>query len=635
MINLDLRDNKLLITDSSSELKPSHKSQLIFWKFVKLSDGKTYELLIDKESIIDQTLTLKLVEFFGSEKIDNVQSPAIEKFIACLKKELDQFENIKRAGRAYKDGDFNEKELMDLKNFIKTKIPRKLKLHQYKAAYHHYIVKNCANFSVPGSGKTTVVLTIYEKLRSEGYVNILFVIGPAACFGPWRDEFEVTLGRIPSFKILAGGEKTSRKLEYYSPVSQISELYLTTFQSLINDQEEVKRFFEQKGLNVFLVVDEAHYIKKIGGIWAEAVLGLSTHSKFRCILTGTPFPKSYTDVFNLFDFLWPTSKVIDSETKTSILLNEEKDNTEAIKKPFKDKIGPFFYRVRKSELGLIPPIFHPPFQLKMNKLEQKVYQAIEDKIKYYSKFDYLKNIDLITKLHRGRVIRLRQCTSYVKLLNTAIENYDETLLEDESNLNHVIYNYDNLEIPAKLEYLKKLIAKFNINNQKVVIWAHFVKTLELIAMHLNNEGYYSKLIYGKIPIENESIEEEETREKIRNEFVDQDSGLNVLVANPAACAESISLHKTCFHSIYYDLSYNCAQYLQSLDRIHRVGGSEKKQANYYFLQYENTIEEDIKINLDRKAKKMFDIIEQDYKIYTLDMFEDDGEVEAYKRLFSK
>ena len=107
-----------------------------------------------------------------------------------------------------------------------------------------------------------------------------------------------------------------------------------------------------------------------------------------------------------------------------------------------------------------------------------------------------------------------------------------------------------------------------------------------------------------------------------------------MIANPAACAESISLHKTCQHAIYYDLTYNCAQYLQSLDRIHRVGGSELIEANYYFLQYENSIDQDILSNLNRKSERMSRIIDQDYQIYSLDMFDDeDDEIKAYDRLF--
>jgi len=131
------------------------------------------------------------------------------------------------------------------------------------------------------------------------------------------------------------------------------------------------------------------------------------------------------------------------------------------------------------------------------------------------------------------------------------------------------------------------------------------------------------------------VNQEKTREDIRDEFLNLESGLNILIANPAACAESISLHKTCFHAIYYDLSYNCAQYIQSLDRIHRVGGSETNEANYYFLQYENSIDQDIKYNLETKAQKMYDVIEEDYDIQELDIYEENiiDDVEAYRRLF--
>jgi len=111
------------------------------------------------------------------------------------------------------------------------------------------------------------------------------------------------------------------------------------------------------------------------------------------------------------------------------------------------------------------------------------------------------------------------------------------------------------------------------------------------------------------------------------------SGVDILVANPAACAESISLHKTCSHAIYYDLSYNCAQYIQSLDRIHRVGGSENKPSYYHFLQYEDTIDQDILSNVQGKAARMSAVVDKDYAIYSLDMFSEDEEQEAYERLF--
>lgn len=635
MVNIDISKDDIIIEDSSLEIKPSQIIQLKFWGFIKQPGQNTYQLSSNLSTEEIDSLILKILKYFEKEKIPILLSSVSDKYILKLYKEKSEVNRIRKQAEAYKNGDFDESEFNRFKTFISKHIPRKLKDHQIKASFHHFLIKNAANFSVPGSGKTSVVLTIYEKLKNDDEVNILFVVGPVACFGPWRTEFEETLGREPRYKILAGGEQVARKSEYFSPSSKKNELYLTSYQTLVNDQNEVSRFFQQKGIKAFLVIDEAHYIKQLGGIWARAVLRLSKFARYRCILTGTPLPRSYTDVFNLFDFLWPWNSPFNSETKTKIKINEEKKELVPIKEMLKETMGPNFYRVRKSELGLIPPVFHSPCVIPMNKYEKKIYEAIIKKIRFYSKKDYLENMELIMKLRRGRIIRLRQCVSYAKLLSSALENYGEDLIKDESNLSNIISKYDNLEVPAKLEYLSKFVAKLQEKNLKVVIWAHFIKTLELIVEYFKKTGFYCKLIYGKTPIEQTSLEEEESREKIRNEFIDSDSGLDILVANPAACGESISLHKTCFHAIYYDLSYNCAQYLQSLDRIHRVGGSEINQAHYHFLQYENTIDLDIKGNLDGKAKRMYEIIDEDYNIYSLDMFEEEGEIEAYERLFKK
>jgi len=256
----------------------------------------------------------------------------------------------------------------------------------------------------------------------------------------------------------------------------------------------------------------------------------------------------------------------------------------------------------------------------MNKYENLIYRAIENKIIDYAKQDYLMNIELVQRLRRGRVMRLRQCASYVKLLLTALDGYEEDLIANKS-IASFIYDYDNLEIPAKLQFLEHLVKELRHEKQKIVIWANFIATLKLIAKHLSKQGLNCKLIYGATPIEQTSIDEEENRESIRAEFVDPNSGLDILIANPAACGESISLHKTCFHAVYYDLSYNCAQYLQSLDRIHRVGGSEINQANYHFIQYKNTIDQDIESNLRDKTRKMQEIIDEDYGVYSLNMSE--------------
>jgi hypothetical protein len=484
---------------------------------------------------------------------------------------------------------------------------------------------------VPGSGKTSVVLALYELLRGEGKVNGLFVVGPAACFGPWRTEYFETLGRMARSVVLAGGEKHSRKAEYFKPNIHLPELYLTTFQSLLNDQKEAKLLFQRPGLHLFLVIDEGHYIKQIGGNWSTAAIELARYAKYRCILTGTPCPHSYADLFNLFDVLWPTNDPIGSENRVKVQLAEQAGDVDAARQILTKTIGPLFYRVTKRDLGLTPQVFHPPILIAMNEHEQLVYDAITLRIKHSAKFDYAKNADVLTKLRRARIMRLRQCSSYVRLLSKSLQDCggEATKLSD---LYQIIRDYDGLETPAKLLRLEKLLSQILAQNGKVVVWGNFIGALKLIQKHLRKMRVSSELLYGKTPIEQASVGEGETREILINRFKDRTSGLDVLIANPGACAESISLHKTCHHAIYYDLSYNCAQYLQSLDRIHRVGGSETQEAHYYFLQNKNAIDRDIADNLDRKVQKMFGLLDDELPKPDL-TDEDQEEIRAYERLF--
>ena len=137
-------------------------------------------------------------------------------------------------------------------------------------------------------------------------------------------------------------------------------------------------------------------------------------------------------------------------------------------------------------------------------------------------------------------------------------------------------------------------------------------TLARIQDECSRQGIHGKTIWGGTPTGDDAGDT--GRAAIIQEFTDPKSGLDVLIANPAACAESISLHKTCGHAIYYDLSYNCAQYLQSLDRIHRVGGSETRTAHYSFLMYEDTFEGEILSNLIGKATRMADIVDADFPL---------------------
>ena len=82
---------------------------------------------------------------------------------------------------------------------------------------------------------------------------------------PWRDEYEAVLGRTPKHVTLAGGDIDDRHNKYLVDAHSVRDLYLTTFQTLHRDWQEVTTLFSHQGVRFYLVIDEAHYIKQLDG----------------------------------------------------------------------------------------------------------------------------------------------------------------------------------------------------------------------------------------------------------------------------------------------------------------------------------------------------------------------------------
>jgi superfamily II DNA or RNA helicase len=624
-----LEGNTLVIDDDSDSVSGRHYSQLAYWGFKPEPGARRFVATpLDLSGSLE-----KVLSYFEKHAIPHAVGKEITEARAELSELRGALHAAVAAGAAFKDGNVRATAAPEFLSFLSTQLSRKLKQHQIKAALHLLAVTNGANFSVPGSGKTTVVLSVYEWLKQQSVVDALFVVGPPSCFAPWRIEYHEVLGREPTVTLLAGGSIDDRRAAYNVSRRSLRDLYVTSFQTLQRDWQWVRTLFIESGARFFLVIDEAHYIKQLDGAWATAVLNLAPHATRRCVLTGTPFPRTFSDAFNLFDALWPQTPPLSRKDRIKVeYFAQKKDETQA-SSILGQAIGPLFYRVRKQDLGLAPQQFHPPVTLPMAQYERLAYDSILDRLRDLSKEDQFRNWDLLIRLRRGRMIRLRQSISYTKLLASAVVDYNENLLTENPSLADIIKHYDELEVPAKLVRLTEIVTQLRTAGEKVLIWSNFVQSLKLISEHLAKQGHGVRLIYGETPTENTSEQDEETREQIIRIFLRCDSGVDVLVANPAACAESISLHKSCAHAIYYDLSYNCAQYLQSLDRIHRVGGSEERVAHYYFLQYADSVDGDVLSNVQKKAAAMSAIIDRDYPIYDLDMFSVDEELAAYERLF--
>jgi SNF2 family DNA or RNA helicase len=151
----------------------------------------------------------------------------------------------------------------------------------------------------------------------------------------------------------------------------------------------------------------------------------------------------------------------------------------------------------------------------------------------------------------------------------------------------------------KITYICHRARQLAVEGNKVIIWSSFVQNVEVIAQRLADLG--ADYIHGDV--EAGSEEEEATREHKVARF-HRDPNAMVLVANPAACSEGISLHTVCHHALYLDRNYNAAQFLQSADRIHRLGLPPDQRTFVEFVYSPGTIDESVIRRLDFKIQQM-------------------------------
>lgn len=565
-------------------------------------------------------------EIYGINVIDSteVKNALKHYFIEGL-----AFKTFSEKAKSIWRNELDRDDFEKFKNTIASSLPtRVLYDKQLLAAFHLAFAQNACNFSVPGTGKTTIVYAAYSYLKGlstsdEKYVNQLLIVGPLSSFGPWVDEYKECFGVEPTVKKLSGGLNPIERERYLlsvTPLEDSPEITLISYQSAANNLQNLCHFLERSDRRVMIVLDEAHKIKNIdGGKWATAILSLAKQNSIRSrvVLTGTPLPNGYEDVYNLYDFIWPGKEIVNFNI--SQLREMSKDKFDTRVKELIENISPFFVRIRKRDVlnpALYPIIENPPIYVSMGDVQAEIYYAIEKK--YFNYFEEQESrVSVTAQLTKARFIRLMQAASNPLLLKDSLDRYftDEGLssdlyIDDRAIIERIV-NYKEIGgSNPKMVELVRLVKEIVEKGEKAVVWATFIKNVNEIQSVLKENGIESERLIGEVPIESdETAGDVLTREKIIREFHNPNSYFKVIIANPFAVAESISLHKVCHNAIYFERTFNAANFIQSKDRIHRVGLAKNTTTQYYYILTSDTIEETIHKRLIEKEERMLELIE--------------------------
>jgi SNF2 family DNA or RNA helicase len=491
---------------------------------------------------------------------------------------------------------------------------RALLPHQRKALQHALRVQHPADFSVPGSGKTATALAVFAALRQQGVIERLMVIGPASSFEPWETEFAQSFGRKPKSVRLVGTR--TRRTQLLQNLRGV-DLVLCTYQMAYRERDSLIQAL--RTARYLLVLDESHHTKNINlGPWAQTVLDLAPYAERRTILTGTPAPKSLLDLWPQFTFLWPSQSLLGNRVEFEQRINTSANPADELKRLLK----PFFVRTKKSDLNLPAPssIFTtipykdvPPRQrLIIRLLELQTLQEAKNLPLSGS------DISILSRWRKARTLRLLQAASNPALLTDTLAELGEfgAALTKEPELAALLRNYSTAETPAKVSFVVNTVRKLVGKGRKVVVWATFVKNI-LLLEHLLRDLNPLK-IYGDIPAYNEDSDPAfENRERNISQFKTR-KDRPILIANPAACSESISLHTACHDAVYLERTFNCGQFLQSMDRIHRVGMPKGTRTCYHIPLIQCAIEQVVDRRLRARQRVLYHLMDDDMPIFGYD-----------------
>ena len=560
--------------------------------YVKINRSK------DFKEYVWQELTKTIKQFQDSEFIEEKKDLIVAEWVAFLSilndlsdlRDLNNFEIIcsKEAENKIQETISNQKKLSseefnikindkDIENLTKLGFS-KIKLTKFQKRDLKTLLKltNGANFSVQGSGKTAVTLATHLILRNnkKTKVNSLLVVAPKNAFLGWEDGFDDCLDDSCNLKQEGLTELTGTYNSIKKKLNSKSKNFIINYEKLISMGNLIANFVGKN--RVHFVLDESHKIKSEGAQRSQSVLSLAYRVPFirKDILTGTPAPNKLEDINTQFQFLYPGPEYNGSR---------------------------FWVRTTKQELGLPEPKIKL-INVDMSKPQIALYTKVLNPLLASLKNNPSINYSNAKKI-RSSIIKLIQISSNPVLVTRRQEEEGDIILGEniDFNIHRALVKEEQEGGSAKIRFACNEARRLAKEGKKTLIWSYFRWNIEYLGKYLLKD-LNAEYIHGGVQMGDNDEELESRKYKIKK-FKDKDSDCMVLVANYASCAEGISLHHVCHNAIYIDRSFQADQYLQSVDRICRLGNNDEKNIMILQNKIPNTLKNiDLAVNHSLQKK---------------------------------
>lgn len=468
--------------------------------------------------------------------------------------------------------------------------------HQRKALIDSWAADYYALFMEMGTGKTKVAIDTMAVLYEAGKIDSALVIAPKGVYDNWvKNEIPTHLP-----------DRIDRKLVRWTPSKTVK--YETELWDLIAEKFDglkifvmnVEAFSSSRGLNIaeaFLIhnpnnitiIDESTTIKNRNAARTKNLTALRKRSKYRRILTGSPITKSPMDLFSQCMFLDEKALGFNSYFAFQARYANVQRRTMG-HRSFQQVVG---YR-RLDELSV-----------KLDKFSNRILK--ED------------CLDLPPKVYTRRDVLLtpEQERLYVQMKKLALAKLESGELSTTTSVLTQIMRLQQIccgflqpdDGPIELipnNRLNELLDVVEEIQGKAIIWASYTHDIKAISEALRDKFGEDSVAtyYGATP--------QDERQEIVNLFQTKDSPLRFFVGQPRTGGYGITL-TAATTMIYYSNSYDLEIRLQSEDRAHRIGQTNK--VTYVDLVSPNTIDEKILAALRTKIDLASQVLGEDVKTW--------------------
>jgi SNF2 family DNA or RNA helicase len=256
-----------------------------------------------------------------------------------------------------------------------------------------------------------------------------------------------------------------------------------------------------------------------------------------------------------------------------------------------------FTRTTKAELDL-PPVTVRTAPVDLPPLHREVYQALCGQLSRRADAAH-GDLDALGRI----VVYLLMAAISPALLSLGTTRYEPLSyrvppldVPADATITDLLRDLPAYEMSPKLAAAVRIVDRNSALDRKTIVWSTFIRSLTTLERML--APYEPAMVHGGSPDRYEQLGRFRTDPRCR-----------VLLTNPATLGEGISLHDVCHDAVYVDRDFAAGRYLQSLDRIHRLGLAPNVETTVTVLVASSTIDDVVTQRLAMKLDFMSAVLD--------------------------